>query len=110
MMRDGVIYWFHIHNPHVACMQLSEHAQEKVDMVGELLIRALAALKSISRDELLQFDRATNGQVSSGIRQALDGVISASPAAADSLQRHGPRCDDDSAPDCATPGRAQPTP
>ena len=64
--------------------------QAKVAEAGELLIRAAAALGTLTGEEQAELAIATDGKLSDCIAFAIAGAAQVSPAVAESLRTHAP--------------------
>ncbi len=70
--------------------QLNEVVLEKVAVVGELLIRAAAAIGILSKDDQLALDQATNGELRKHLALCLGVAAKNSTEVASSLRSHPP--------------------
>ncbi|MFK4705687.1 hypothetical protein ABIC83_002526 [Roseateles asaccharophilus] len=63
---------------------------EAASRAGELLIRAAAALGTLSREDQMLLDAAAGGGIAHGVSAALTGISKLSDQLVDSLKRHPP--------------------
>lgn len=69
---------------------IEKHVQEKIDAAGELLIRAAAALGSLTAEEQLALNSATDGGAIDSLGFALQAMSKLSPSVRNSLKTHPP--------------------
>lgn len=77
-------------NARAETAKLSEQALEAVEVAGELMIRAAAALGKLSPQELEALSEATEGKLPGCIAWGLEGAAEVSKQTRESLSTHPP--------------------
>ncbi len=71
-------------------MELNDEVRAKVAEAGELLIRAAAALGTLSRYEQQALVAVTEGKLVDSLAWAIEGAAMVSPEVVESLRTHPP--------------------
>lgn len=69
---------------------IDQHVQERIDAAGELLIRAAAVLGSLTPEEQLALNTATDGGAIDSLDFALQALAKVSPSVRKSMKTHPP--------------------